>query len=1355
MAKTKVFVEENTFTAVDNDLVIFGSTAKLETVRVASGVTGQVLDGNIERFEVAGNLADYKFVAVAGTGLQIQNAAGVTVATVATLNQNATVAFANGSVVLAQTGSTAFTLGGQAVSTTTAAPVVATLNAADVSTVGGSTPGTTPVDSFTLTNGTDVATANVFTAGLVYTPGGDNRINALQDEDHLTGLNGAADDVLNATMGNANDNGATTITPHLSGIEVINASFTGSGTLAVVELDLQDSDGVTKAININRISDGTPTATIDNIAAVPATLSVSNSGQTNQNVSFAFEAAAVVATDNTTKMALSNVNLGELSVQGRGGNAGGIETINIESNGSANFVRQFTAQDVKTLNISGSQDLSLRGIANTVRPGAPTVEATQFTASLNNVAGSLTKIDASTMTGNLTLALGAEIDAGLDNTSGVSVQAQVTGGKGNDTFILTAGANIGGTVGNTDIIDGGEGANTMIMVGNTTIAAAATANVRNIQALDIRSGHDLSPVADTVTVNAAAFDKLATIKVRNEGQEFGSIVAGAFVADPTGAVAGGFWQSVSEGMTVNLNNLTAAQATGITVAHGTTGNSTIANNIVGLTFAAAGTANASQVTIVDGINADPVFNLRLNANSSELVTLVDNDSESNTVSLNQAGFTQAGSTITLQGGRAAQYMSLDTLSTGAVVAAAATNNGYGQFTNGTAANNTTVLTAASAAAVAIGGIATRDTAAASVFYGTAGAAGDLATRVVVENVAAGTYLGDVQIRVGDLTRADGVTSQKITTGIGNDTVIFDAIGATNSGFTSADTVAMGTGTDTLVIDGNTATVAGTPRIDIQSSEWDNLTGVDILRFGNNAGVGNVGNAAQVTNAGGAYYARIDNDFITQTDATNRLTIMNNDGDLTNNTESDLVLDGRDLSQSKFITFVGANSNGIAGISSNRIVLDDVSANQNMILNGGDTDVRINTTPGYVAGNNNVYEVRNTANVSISDLAQTSNFGLIDFTNDQATPQTLTLTLNNTIVEVLVDSSSTASAIRPETLNVTATDGVLGSQSNLNIDARQVTGFHALNVTGSATGNDVVYVDANVGGSGHTLNLGAGFDTVFFSGAASTFTGDISAAAGTFVVGTETGITLGNTAGSTVTHLLGAAGIVENIDLSGLTGLTIATTTLTGAATTSYIGGTNVATVADTITGNIGMAKAYGYAGIDFITLAATTVAGLIGSGAALAGAIVGNTLIDGGAGDDTITGSNVAAITDRIIGGTGLDNMTGGLGDDIYVINAGDSGITALTADTITDFATTVDKLDLFTAGTAANFVDGATGAATYASALIAANIAFSAVGSTVRYFFDDDSTDGFFFADTNADGAADLSINLTGVTALVAADII
>ena len=106
---------------------------------------------------------------------------------------------------------------------------------------------TEPVgETYTLTNGTDVVTANVFNSGLVYVPGGNDRINALQDEDVLTGIAGRTDNTLNVTLGNPNDNGGWTITPYLNNIQNINIDWTGESTT----LDLRNAI-ITEDVVIN------------------------------------------------------------------------------------------------------------------------------------------------------------------------------------------------------------------------------------------------------------------------------------------------------------------------------------------------------------------------------------------------------------------------------------------------------------------------------------------------------------------------------------------------------------------------------------------------------------------------------------------------------------------------------------------------------------------------------------------------------------------------------------------------------------------------------------------------------------------------------------------------------------------------------------------------------------------------------------------------------------------------------------------------------------------------------------------------------------------------------------------------
>lgn len=136
MAK-RLFLTADTdsVTLSDPGFTVFGGTGS-QTVKLTSAATGTVLDANIERIELSGDLSAYTFNAVAGTGLQIFSGSTL-IGTIGSLNQNATLAFSNGSVALVQTGGTAFTVGGQAVTTSSTAAAItgATVNTSDKSTI--------------------------------------------------------------------------------------------------------------------------------------------------------------------------------------------------------------------------------------------------------------------------------------------------------------------------------------------------------------------------------------------------------------------------------------------------------------------------------------------------------------------------------------------------------------------------------------------------------------------------------------------------------------------------------------------------------------------------------------------------------------------------------------------------------------------------------------------------------------------------------------------------------------------------------------------------------------------------------------------------------------------------------------------------------------------------------------------------------------------------------------------------------------------------------------------------------------------------------------------------------------------
>ena len=84
---------------------------------------------------------------------------------------------------------------------------------------------------------------------------------------------------------------------------------------------------------------------------------------------------------------------------------------------------------------------------------------------------------------------------------------------------------------------------------------------------------------------------------------------------------------------------------------------------------------------------------------------------------------------------------------------------------------------------------------------------------------------------------------------------------------------------------------------------------------------------------------------------------------------------------------------------------------------------------------------------------------------------------------------------------------------------------------------------------------------------------------------------------------------------------------------------------------------------------------------------------------DTLVGDSGA---DVITGRGGADTLTGGSKSDKFIFSTGDTGITEATADTITDFSTGTDKIDIATVG---NYVEAdGTSTADFAAFTTAAN---------------------------------------------------
>ena len=142
----------------------------------------------------------------------------------------------------------------------------------------------------------------------------------------------------------------------------------------------------------------------------------------------------------------------------------------------------------------------------------------------------------------------------------------------------------------------------------------------------------------------------------------------------------------------------------------------------------------------------------------------------------------------------------------------------------------------------------------------------------------------------------------------------------------------------------------------------------------------------------------------------------------------------------------------------------------------------------------------------------------------------------------------------------------------------------------------------------------------------------------------------------------------------------------------------------------------------------------------------GNDTIVGRGGADTLRGEGGR---DRLDGGAGADVLTGGAGDDRFIYRE-TSESTAGIRDTITDFAGSGsaggDLMDLST-------IDANANAAGNQSFAFIGQGAFTGAAGQLRY--ETAGGNATVQADTNGDGTADLVVDLTGVTSMVASDFV
>ena len=359
---------------------------------------------------------------------------------------------------------------------------LAACGGSDTATTAATT--TTTTDPELLTSGTDTISASgTISAGMVWSPGGNTRVESLQSSDSVTGTGSA--DVLNVVS----DGG--TISPTLTGVETVNVD--NSGSVAVIF-------NVSKATGIDAVNVTSSQGDVDirSIQSADLALTVRDISDNATNVAFNYSTDAVTGSSTAVGLTIdgfdgAQVLLGS-SAASNGTVAGaGVETLNLASSGSASVIANLASSGITALNVDADAQLTISALSAT---GVKSVDLTGSTATTSiNVA--------------------ANVDANVFS---------YTGGAGKDTLIMNTG------FGATDSFDGGAGdADTLSIVdaaaggGTTTVGALNSASasvVSNFETLNMTSADadfavDMDTVAGvtavTMTAAEAAADTLFTL----------------------------------------------------------------------------------------------------------------------------------------------------------------------------------------------------------------------------------------------------------------------------------------------------------------------------------------------------------------------------------------------------------------------------------------------------------------------------------------------------------------------------------------------------------------------------------------------------------------------------------------------------------------------------------------------------------------------------------------------------------------------------------------------------------------------------------------------------------------------------
>ena len=411
-----------------------------------------------------------------------------------------------------------------------------------------SSPNTITADpTYTITTSPDTASANKFTSIPAYTPGGNNFVNTLQDEDTLSGV--GTNPTLSVTLGQVNDAARTVITPKLVGISTVNIEATGSAN----GINFQDSSGLT-TLTVNRITQPNATLNLKDLPASATTYNLNNA--TNGGIAnFLSKEEVLTGTAETLAVNVNNVRVSALNLN-EGGDGGAdqgfyFETVNFTATGTNDI-------DAMTIQANGREDVVAGVAADTTKQKLNIVAGASAGA-----AGSL-EINTLNATGvdNMSIVANHVVDIALDKAAAL---ASTDGLNAPDleTLTITGGANvrIDGLEGQVGSVADAKGllVSAGTMTGNLRVGVVGSTSADDLFLLTSGSGNDeirtfgdlggdviTQAGNDIVSINAGASNLTAYGYVSTgEGNDTVTGGAVAALADPESAGNQSFGQALA------------------------------------------------------------------------------------------------------------------------------------------------------------------------------------------------------------------------------------------------------------------------------------------------------------------------------------------------------------------------------------------------------------------------------------------------------------------------------------------------------------------------------------------------------------------------------------------------------------------------------------------------------------------------------------------------------------------------------------------------------------------------------------------------------------------------------------------